>query len=309
MAIFLLHQILSYNFALCLTFVLFAGILCCRLIFCNCWRFTEPSVLSFLTVNVYQGCPEAPWRRKMFHGNFRGMVKKLERAKFIFLFQGNISALNRLDSQINVLMFMSKMLYLDLHTAKTIVTSIVHSKLDYCNSLYYVGLPKYQINRLQHIQNFPLELLSRLQNSNTSLLFWNLFTGLKSFLLLTKFLIPLSHHISMTLYPFSLLMVTTHALHIVSLLSNHHHHSKSLIDPSDMLHLIFRTSFLHHSGFLIQIIHPPLSVHHLNMPTHYTLLSPSITFTLFHSKLKTYLFRKSYPHLSLFLSVGLISWL
>ena len=42
--------------------------------------------------------------------------------------------------------------YLDLHTAKTIATSIVHSKLDYCNSLYY-GLPKFQINRLQHIQN------------------------------------------------------------------------------------------------------------------------------------------------------------
>ena len=42
--------------------------------------------------------------------------------------------------------------YLGLHTAKTIATSIVHSKLYYCNSLYY-GLPKYQINRLQHIQN------------------------------------------------------------------------------------------------------------------------------------------------------------
>ena len=42
--------------------------------------------------------------------------------------------------------------YLDLHTAKTVATSIVHSKLDYCNSLYY-GLPKYQINRIQHIQN------------------------------------------------------------------------------------------------------------------------------------------------------------
>jgi len=42
--------------------------------------------------------------------------------------------------------------YLDLHTAKTIDTSIVHSELDYCNSLYY-GLPKYQINRLLHIQN------------------------------------------------------------------------------------------------------------------------------------------------------------
>jgi len=42
--------------------------------------------------------------------------------------------------------------YLDLHTAKLIATSIVHSKLDYCNSLYY-GLPKYQINRIEHIQN------------------------------------------------------------------------------------------------------------------------------------------------------------
>jgi len=42
--------------------------------------------------------------------------------------------------------------YLNLHTAKTIATSIGHSKLDYFNSLYY-GLPKYQINHLQHIQN------------------------------------------------------------------------------------------------------------------------------------------------------------
>ena len=42
--------------------------------------------------------------------------------------------------------------YLDLHTAKTVAASIVHSKLDYCNSLYY-GLPKFQINRLKHIQN------------------------------------------------------------------------------------------------------------------------------------------------------------
>jgi len=38
------------------------------------------------------------------------------------------------------------------HTAKPTATSIVHSKLNYCNSLYY-GLPKYQVNRLQHTQN------------------------------------------------------------------------------------------------------------------------------------------------------------
>jgi len=42
--------------------------------------------------------------------------------------------------------------YLDSTTAWTIATSIVHSKLDYCNSLYH-NLPKSQITRLQHIQN------------------------------------------------------------------------------------------------------------------------------------------------------------
>ena len=82
----------------------------------------------------------------------------------------------------------------------------------------------------------------------------------------TKFSIPLSLHIYMTLYLFSRLTVTTHALHLKSLLLNHRHHSKSLIDPSDMLHLIFGISFLHHSEFLIRIIHPPRSDLHLNMP-------------------------------------------
>jgi len=42
--------------------------------------------------------------------------------------------------------------YLDSNTACTIATSIVHSKLDYCTSLYY-NLPKSQITSLQQIQN------------------------------------------------------------------------------------------------------------------------------------------------------------
>ena len=41
---------------------------------------------------------------------------------------------------------------LDFHTSCTIATSLVHSKLDYCNSLYY-NLPACQIDRLQSIQN------------------------------------------------------------------------------------------------------------------------------------------------------------
>src|SRR6218665_3972157 len=41
---------------------------------------------------------------------------------------------------------------LDFKTASTIVTSIVHSKLDYCNSLF-LSLDSTQIHRLQLIQN------------------------------------------------------------------------------------------------------------------------------------------------------------
>ena len=42
--------------------------------------------------------------------------------------------------------------YLDSTTAFTIATSVVHSKRDYCNSLYY-NLSKSYITCLQHIQN------------------------------------------------------------------------------------------------------------------------------------------------------------
>jgi len=41
---------------------------------------------------------------------------------------------------------------LDLETVRTIGTSFVHSKLDYCSSVYYAH-PKHQLNRLQHIDN------------------------------------------------------------------------------------------------------------------------------------------------------------
>ena len=41
--------------------------------------------------------------------------------------------------------------YFDFKTASTIATSIVHSKLDYCNSLYY-DLLQFQIKRLQNIK-------------------------------------------------------------------------------------------------------------------------------------------------------------
>ena len=54
--------------------------------------------------------------------------------------------------------------YLDHKTASTVATSIVHSKLDYCNSLYY-NLPNAQLNRLQHIQNSPAPAVVRAPKS------------------------------------------------------------------------------------------------------------------------------------------------
>ena len=69
--------------------------------------------------------------------------------------------------------------YLDFKTASTIATSTVHSKLDYCNFLYY-NLPKSKTNRLQVIQNSLARAVVKAPNSVTSPLFSNLYIGLKS---------------------------------------------------------------------------------------------------------------------------------
>ena len=65
-------------------------------------------------------------------------------------FSGQISSLYR--SCYYHIRQLHSSLYLDFKTANTIATSIEHSKLDYCNSLYF-NLLKTQISRLQDIQN------------------------------------------------------------------------------------------------------------------------------------------------------------
>jgi len=89
--------------------------------------------------------------------------------------------------------------YLDFKTASTIATSIVHSKLDYCNSLYH-NLPNHQLTGSNRSRTLLLVLLLRLLNPHISLPFSNLSTGLRStkalninsFLLPTKFLQPVN---------------------------------------------------------------------------------------------------------------------
>ena len=42
--------------------------------------------------------------------------------------------------------------YINVTTAKVLLHAFVNSKLDFCNSLLH-GLPKYEINKLQSVQN------------------------------------------------------------------------------------------------------------------------------------------------------------
>ena len=68
---------------------------------------------------------------------------------------------------------------LDIKTASTIATSIVHAKLDYCNSLF-LNIDVTQINLLlQAIQNALARAVTKPQNITTSPLFSRNSTGSK----------------------------------------------------------------------------------------------------------------------------------
>ena len=67
--------------------------------------------------------------------------------------------------------------YLHFKTTSTIATSIVHSKLDYCNYLYH-NLPNCQLNRLQQTRNSLAHAVVKAPiNPLISLPFSNLSTG------------------------------------------------------------------------------------------------------------------------------------
>jgi hypothetical protein len=54
--------------------------------------------------------------------------------------------------------------YLTVDSTRTLINSLVTSKLDYCNLLLY-GSPKYVLNKLQNVQNTAARVITRtLQN-------------------------------------------------------------------------------------------------------------------------------------------------
>ena len=187
--------------------------------------------------------------------------------------------------------------YLDHKTTSTIATSIVHYKLDYSNSLYY-NLPNTQLNRLQHIQHsLAVRAVVRPQSLRTSTLL--------SILSLTYKLITTTQ----PSIPCNLIPVQPHRRTRVITLSR---------PPSSSSLKVINSSFRHASPCLwnqlpkelrLPADHEDLSLlSQLSDLTHVTSSFPSspppptITPSLFHSRLKTRVFHKSLPPSFFYLS-------
>ena len=162
-----------------------------------------------------------------------------------------------------------------------------------------------QINRLQHIQNALARTIVQAPKLKHITPILKSLHWLKVSERIEYKIISLAYKILNTTQP-------SYLYDLVSIQPPHGHNTRSspyvtLIKPSSSLKVTHR-SFRHASPHLWNQLPSSLRIPHPNYSspsqrtsfehaglTCYTLLSPSITFSLFHSELKTYLFRKSYP--------------
>jgi len=172
----------------------------------------------------------------------------------------------------------------DFKTASTIATSIVHSKLDYCNSLYH-NLPNCQLNGSNRFKTLARAVVKAPKSTRITPILKSLHwlstnaSNINFSLSLTKFLQLLNLAIFTTLYLFNLLAVP--APHLLSLfLARQPSPSKSQIAHLDMHHLVFGINSQIHSvslsilvsihlsstSQLISIIIPTLVIHHSFTP-------------------------------------------
>src|SRR6218665_2344361 len=142
---------------------------------------------SLFSVNL------APWGQSntlKFLKNFSILLKPISKGNFILRLDGTIPIFSFSQHPIlqphlqplsrSCFMHIRDLLrirpMIDSKTASTIATSIVHSKLDYCNSLF-LNLGSTQIQRLQLIQNSLAQAVIRTPSIIISLLSLNHFTG------------------------------------------------------------------------------------------------------------------------------------
>ena len=158
--------------------------------------------------------------------------------------------------------------------------SVSHSKRDYCNSVYF-SLPNSQINRLQQIQNsFARTVVKSPRFSHITLpLSLGIFLNWSLFSLLTVLLFSLLAVLDPRLlspYPDHLLL----------------HLSKLQTVLFNVQHPTFGMNFFIHPHLGLSLSHRPKYVGStLSSPP----FSPSITPSLFHSRLKTHLLLKFLP--------------
>jgi len=195
--------------------------------------------------------------------------------------------------------------YLDSKTASTIATSIVHSKLDYCNSLYH-NLPKSQIARLQQIQNSLARAIVKAPKTCHITPILRSLHWLKITERIEYKLLSLTYKVLTTTQPsylHNLIVVqparSTRSSALVTLTRPPTSSSLRITDRSfqyasprlwNQLPASLRQPRTNHSQSDSSLPTPATSSSTADSP-----LSSSITPSLFHSRLKTFLFHKSFP--------------
>jgi len=183
---------------------------------------------------------------------------------------------------------------LDFTTAHTIATSLIHSKLDYCNSLF-LNLPQSQLNRLQLILNSSARAVSKYPK------FCHITPLLKSLHWL-KVQQRIQYKVLSITYK-TLQSAKPSYLHsLLNVQSNCTTRSSDIITlqrPSVCSRLkLTDRSFTHYAPVLWNTLPKQLrkpSLHHsVRTPTDSTPLL-ALSSHQFHSKLKTFLFDQSFP--------------
>ncbi len=185
---------------------------------------------------------------------------------------------------------------LDHTTAKTIATSLIHSKVDYCNSLF-LNLPRSQLDRLQLILNSAARAVSktpRLSHISPILksLHWLKINQRIHYKVISLTYKALQSHRPSYLYNHLILQ---------SKRSTRSGDTVTLQRPSTSSRLkITDRSFTHHAPLLWNSLPTELRqpvIHSLHTTQSDSTITPllALSASQFHSKLKTHLFRQSFP--------------
>ena len=181
---------------------------------------------------------------------------------------------------------------LDLNTANTIATALIHSKLDYCNSLF-LNLPAHQLNRLQLILNSAARAVTKSRRFDHISPVLRSLHWLKIEERIHYKILSLTYKTLNADHPFYLRNLLTIQTNIKSTRSTD---VVTLSRPSVKSRLsITKRSFYHHAPYLWNSLPREMRVPGScsGSSDHSSLLS--LSSSQFHSKLKTYLFHHSFP--------------